>query len=114
LHQHPPALKQLLANSHLANRLQSQFRVPVGRLLDCVFGSGVAPGVPAFNTTWDSESAQGAGGAGGAAGAAGAAVKGGSGSVGGDGGWGLCQEGLRQLEYWPWVNPYCRPITHSE
>lgn len=122
LHQHPPALKQLLANSNLASQLQSRFRVPLGRVLDDVFGSD-APGFPAMQTTLDT--VQGvAGGAAGVAGAGAAGSAGGAGAdaAGGDGsgsmcddeGWVLCQEGLRQLEYWPWVNPYCRPITHSE
>lgn len=26
----------------------------------------------------------------------------------------LCGLELRHVEFWPWVNPYCRPITHSK
>lgn len=77
VHLHEPALKQLLLSSELAQRLQTQHRVPVAKLLDGVFRD-------TSSSSSSSEEVEGAG-----------------------------DEVLRHLEYSPWVNPYCRPITHS-
>lgn len=74
VHLHAPALKQLLMNSQLTQKLQTQYNVPMARLLDSVFGR--------------------------------------SGDALDD--WVLCDGVVRHLEYWPSINPYCRPITHSE
>jgi len=44
------------------------------------------------------------GGAGGGAGSAGS----------GSNSWEAGELAVKHLEYWPWVNPYCRPIVHSK
>jgi hypothetical protein len=114
LHQHGPALKQLLLASQLTQQLQLQYRVSVGRLLDCVFGSSSTGG----GSSGGSDSADGRRGDG----RAGAKEAGGGVTATAEGGQGggvdddmeLCDQVLRHLEFWPWVNPYCRPITHSE
>lgn len=113
LHQHGPALKQLLLASQLTQQLQLQYRVPVGRLLDSVFGSSnssIGSSGSAGGRKDDGRAGAEAGG--GVAATAGGAEGRGGGGV--DNEMELCDQLLRHLEFWPWVSPYCRPITHSE
>jgi hypothetical protein len=100
VHQHGPAVKQLLQASVLAQQLQTQYRVPVGKLLDSVFGSSTP--------TTRSSNKRGGGGGGSTADQSGVEV------VVESEEWGVCDDVLKHLEFWPWVNPYCRPITQSE
>lgn len=97
-HMHGPALKQLLPSTQLVQQLQ-RTGVPVAALLDNVFGTSSCSDNSASGVC--SSSRGGGGGDDVASSSSGDTSK----SATDD-----AVLGCRHLEYWPWVNPYCRPI----
>lgn len=41
-------------------------------------------------------------------------VFGGADGAGGSNSWEAGELTVKHLEFWPWINPYCRPVVHSK